>query len=62
MDKKVKLLFIAYSELDDKQQKELREEIDKYEKKWLYEQRNYSEELKKSLGPTSSITCPYCGK
>jgi hypothetical protein len=62
MDEKVKQLLAAYLGLNPSQKKQFREELDKYERSSLNEQRHYGEKLEKSLGPLSSITCPRCGK
>ena len=62
MDEKVKELLSAYLKLGPAQRRQFREELDKYERGSLNEQRHYGEKLEKSLGPLSSITCPRCGK
>lgn len=62
MDDKVKQLLLAYSELTSTQKDQFRDELRRYENKYLSEQRTYSEELKKSLGPLDSNACYACGR
>lgn len=62
MDKKIFFVIKGYSELDYSSRKEVREFIQKYEDKEISERRTLIESTQKSLGPTSSNTCPCCGR
>ena len=62
MNKEVKKLLIGYFKLTEDQKKELMEAIHEKQNLTLNEQRKYSGELQRSLGPTSSNTCPCCGR
>jgi hypothetical protein len=57
--KKIKRLII---QLDDTQRREIKTFLEDYERDTLEKRRSINEEFNKSLGPISSISCPYCGK
>ena len=62
MNKKTYLVIKGYTELDYTSRKEVRDFITDYESKGFSERKPLIESIQKSLGPTSSITCPCCGR
>lgn len=62
MDEKVKRLLTVYTELDWDSRKEVRDFIKDFEEKDFTEKKSINESFRKSLGPLSSSSCPYCGK
>lgn len=63
----VEKVKLGYMQLDSYDREQVRKFIEEYERKSadqkLNESRTFSERVRnKSLGPTSSATCPCCGR
>lgn len=62
MNEKTKSLLKEALKLTKSEREILIFEIKNFDSKPLFEQRNFSEALNKSLGPLSGNRCPVCGK
>lgn len=62
MDESVKRLLRGYAQMNYYSRKEIRDFIKDYEDKEFKEKRSIEEQLNKSLGPTSDMNCPCCGR
>jgi len=62
MDEKVYRVIKGYSELSSEQRKEVREQIEKFEREEFGKRKFLIESLQKSLGPVSQDVCPCCGR
>lgn len=60
LTKKSKLIFKAFSDLSDDQQKKLLKELKDYDSSFY--KGSINESLGKSLGPLDTNSCPMCGK
>jgi len=62
MNDKTKLLFKTYLALNATEKEAFEKAIREYNSKGTLEQRNFSENFNKSLGPIMSARCAVCGK
>lgn len=62
MNDNVKRVLRGYSEMDYYNRKAIRDFIKDYEDKEYKEKRGVEEGLNRSLGPTSDMKCPCCGR
>ena len=60
LTKKSKLIFKAFTDLSEDQQKKLLKELKDYDS--TFYKRSINESLNKSLGPMDTNSCPMCGK
>ena len=62
MDEKVYRVIKGYSELSYEQRREVREQIEKFEREEFGKRKLLIESLQKSLGPINQDICPCCGR
>ena len=62
MTDKQKSVLKVILELSDEERREVIREAQSFETKSFSEKRSLNESFGRVLGPTSSLTCPYCGK
>lgn len=60
LTRKSKLIFKAFTDLTDDQQKKLLKELKAYDS--TFYKGSVNESLSKSLGPMDTNSCPMCGK
>lgn len=62
MNENVQRIMRGYSELDLDSRKAVKEFIKDFEEKAFKEKEEIRKDFNKSLGPTSDMNCPCCGR